>query len=81
MALGVFEKRFGVAPSNFSSVAEVDTFVEEKTGVSLRPSMSHGNGFVLPQGNVFSLVDHEVDFMVDNALRNQGWLRKLLSMK
>lgn len=81
MALGVFEKTFGVPARNFSSVAQVDSFVEGKTGVSLRPSMNHGNGFVLPQGNVFPLVDHEVDSMVDNALRDQGWLKKLLSMK
>lgn len=81
MAVGIFEKKFGVSPSRFTSTSEVDSFVEEKIGKPLRPSVNHGNRFVMPQGNIFSLVDYDVDSMVDNALRKQGWLKKLLSMK
>lgn len=76
---GIFESVFGTSTSKFNSVTDVDAFVEQRTGKALRVSTAHGRNFVLAQGNVFPLVDYNVDDMVDRTLKGQGWLKRLVS--
>lgn len=79
MSMGIFEKKFGVSPGTLETISDVNTYVENKIGKELLPSINHGNGFVLPQGNVFSINNGNINDLVDCAIKGQGWLRAMIS--
>jgi len=69
MSKGIFERRFGVAPTRFCTTKEVDDFVEKRLGRPLKVVRSRSQSFVRPQGNVFPVREYDVDKLVDDELR------------
>lgn len=69
MKQSLFEKRFGKNPAEFSSIEEINIFVEKKIGHELKtellyPKLVSTRGCILPIKNV------SADKVIDNALDN-----------
>lgn len=79
MSVGIFERHYGISPKTFMSVSEVSNYIEGRTGEKLQVYGQGANGLVQQEGNVFNGGEKTINDMVDNALRDQEWVKILLS--
>ena len=65
----IFEKKYGVNINDFSTIEEIDKFIEEKKGKKLELIKLDDRGIAHSRGNVFELRKYDINRILDETLK------------
>jgi hypothetical protein len=72
----IFEKKYGVKLSDFSTIEEIEHFIEEREGKKLQIEKLDSHGIVPSRGSIFKFKKYDIDRMYDKAIK-PNWLQHL----
>jgi hypothetical protein len=72
----IFEKKYGVNINDFSTIEEIEKFIEKKEGKKLQTVKLDSYGFAHSRGSIFKLKKYNIDRMFNKAIK-KNWLQHL----
>lgn len=72
----IFEEKYGVNISDFSTTEEIDKVVEKEIGRELEIVTIDGHGIVDGSDDIFELRKYDIDRMFDETVKHVGGDKK-----
>lgn len=66
----IFEEKYGVDVSDFSTTEEIDEVIEKEKGRKLEIVKIEGHGIVHSRGDIFKLRKYDIDRMFDETTKS-----------
>ncbi len=66
----IFEEKYGVGIEQFSTTSDVEKFIEDKIGRKLQVVESDDHGIVSTRGNIFKLIDYDINRRFDETINS-----------
>ncbi len=66
----IFEEKYGVDIEKFSTTSDVEKFIEDEIGRELQVIEHGGHGIVSTRGNIFKLIDYDIDRRLDEIINS-----------
>jgi len=72
----IFEKKYGVKINDFSTIEEIEKFIEEKEGKKLQTVKLDSHGFAHSRGSIFRVKRYNIERMFNKTIK-KNWLQHI----
>lgn len=72
----IFEKKYGKNINDFSTIGEIEKFIEKKEGKKLKIVKLDSHGFAHSRGSIFKFKKYNIDRIFNKAIK-KNWLQHL----